>query len=139
MRISDWSSDVCSSDLYYVATAGGGKVKAVGEQMMAHEYGLGFPKGSDLVAKVNAALAKMKADGRYNAIYKQWFGTEPPASCSSRVWCGAPASTRHALSRMPAWISTGPWWSTRCRLCSAARAPPYSPPDSIFPVALLSA
>ncbi|MGF1593060.1 MAG: glutamine ABC transporter substrate-binding protein GlnH [Kiloniellaceae bacterium] len=63
--------------LYYIATAGGGKVKAVGQQMMAHEYGIGFPKGSDLVAKVNAALANMKADGRYNAIYKKWFGTEP--------------------------------------------------------------
>jgi len=63
--------------LYYVATAGGGKVKAVGTQMMAHEYGIGFPKGSELVAKVNTALANMKADGRYTAIYKKWFGTEP--------------------------------------------------------------
>lgn len=63
--------------LYYVATAGKGRVKAVGEQMMAHEYGIGFPKGSPLVEKVNKALAKMKADGRYNAIYKKWFGTEP--------------------------------------------------------------
>lgn len=44
--------------LYYVATAGGGKVKAVGTQMMAHEYGIAFPKGSDLVAKVNAALKR---------------------------------------------------------------------------------
>lgn len=63
--------------LYYIATAGGGKVKAVGEQMMAHEYGIGFPKGSELVTKVNEALAAMKADGRYAAIYKKWFGTEP--------------------------------------------------------------
>ena len=46
--------------------------------MMAHEYGIGFPKGSPLVPKVNAALAKIKADGRYNTIYKKWFGTEPP-------------------------------------------------------------
>ncbi|TDQ78892.1 glutamine transport system substrate-binding protein [Dongia mobilis] len=63
--------------LYYIATAGGGKVKAVGEQMMAHQYGIGFPKGSELVAKVNAALANMKKDGRYNEIYKKWFGAEP--------------------------------------------------------------
>nr|WP_295468164.1 glutamine ABC transporter substrate-binding protein GlnH [Mesorhizobium sp.] len=63
--------------LYYVAKAGGGKVKAVGEQMMAHQYGIGFPKGSDLVAKVNAALANMRKDGRYNEIYKKWFGAEP--------------------------------------------------------------
>lgn len=63
--------------LYYVATAGGGKVKTVGTQMMAHEYGIAFPKGSELVAKVNAALKTIRADGRYNAIYKKWFGAEP--------------------------------------------------------------
>jgi glutamine transport system substrate-binding protein len=64
--------------LYFANTAGKGKVKVVGTQMMAHQYGIGFPKGSPLVPKVNAALAKLKADGRYNAIYKKWFGTEPP-------------------------------------------------------------
>ncbi|MDX8479754.1 glutamine ABC transporter substrate-binding protein GlnH [Mesorhizobium sp. VK24D] len=63
--------------LYYVKTAGGGKVKAVGEQMMAQQYGIGFPKGSELLPKVNAALANMKKDGRYTEIYKKWFGTEP--------------------------------------------------------------
>ncbi|MCP4559165.1 MAG: glutamine ABC transporter substrate-binding protein GlnH [Bosea sp.] len=63
--------------LYYIATAGNGKVKAVGEQMMAQQYGMAFPKGSDLVAKVNASLAKLKKDGTYTAIYKKWFGTEP--------------------------------------------------------------
>jgi glutamine transport system substrate-binding protein len=63
--------------LYYIATAGNGKVKAVGAQMMAHQYGFGFPKGSPLVAKVNDALKKIKADGRYAAIYKKWFGAEP--------------------------------------------------------------
>ena len=66
--------------LYYVATAGNGKVKAVGTQMMAHQYGIAFPKGSPLVAQVNGALAKIKADGRYAAIYKKWFGSEPPKS-----------------------------------------------------------
>ncbi len=63
--------------LYYIDTAGGGAVKAVGEQMMAHEYGIGFPKGSELTAKVNEALAAMKADGRYDAIYEKWFGVKP--------------------------------------------------------------
>lgn len=66
--------------LYYIATAGNGQVKAVGEQMMAHEYGIAFPKGSELVTSVNEALAKMKADGRYDAIYEKWFGTKPPTS-----------------------------------------------------------
>ena len=63
--------------LYYIANAGNGDVKAVGEQMMAHEYGIGFPKGSELVERVNASLAAMKADGRYDAIYEKWFGTAP--------------------------------------------------------------
>ncbi|AQW31212.1 glutamine ABC transporter substrate-binding protein GlnH [Ralstonia syzygii subsp. celebesensis] len=63
--------------LYYINTVGKGRVKAVGQQMMAHQYGIAFPKGSPLVPKVNAALAKIKADGRYAAIYKKWFGTEP--------------------------------------------------------------
>ncbi|MDQ7774681.1 MAG: glutamine ABC transporter substrate-binding protein GlnH [Paracoccus aminovorans] len=64
--------------LYYIAKAGNGQVKTVGEQMMGHQYGIGFPKGSELTAKVNEALAKMKADGRYDAIYEKWFGTKPP-------------------------------------------------------------
>lgn len=62
--------------LYYIATAGEGQVKAVGQQMMAHQYGIGFPKGSELTTKVNAALANMKADGRYDAIYEKWFGAK---------------------------------------------------------------
>jgi len=63
--------------LYYIATAGDGQVKAVGAQMMAHQYGIGFPKGSELTTRVNGALANMKADGRYDAIYEKWFGTKP--------------------------------------------------------------
>lgn len=63
--------------LYYIATAGDGQVKAVGAQMMAHEYGIGFPKGSELTPRVNEALANMRADGRYDAIFEKWFGTMP--------------------------------------------------------------
>ncbi|PMR75175.1 glutamine ABC transporter substrate-binding protein GlnH [Billgrantia endophytica] len=63
--------------LYYIATAGEGEVKAVGEQMMAHEYGIGFPKGSPLVDDVNVALNTLREDGRYDEIYAKWFGTAP--------------------------------------------------------------
>ncbi|CUX80054.1 MAG: ABC-type glutamine uptake system substrate-binding component GlnH [Roseibaca calidilacus] len=66
--------------LYYIATAGDGAVKAVGEQMMAHQYGIGFPKGSELVAPVNQVLANMREDGRYDEIYMKWFGTTPPSN-----------------------------------------------------------
>ncbi len=64
--------------LYYIKEAGKGRVKSVGKQMLAQEYGIGFPKGSKLVRKVNRVLKRMKKDGRYNAIYKKWFGTTPP-------------------------------------------------------------
>lgn len=63
--------------LYYIATAGDEQVKAVGETMMAHEYGIGFPKGSPLVEDVNAALGNMRDDGRYDDIYEKWFGVRP--------------------------------------------------------------
>lgn len=63
--------------LYYIATAGDGQVKAVGEQMMAHEYGIAFPKGSELVEPVNEVLAAMREDGRYDEIYIKWFGEAP--------------------------------------------------------------
>ncbi len=66
--------------LYYIATTGDGEVKAVGEQMMAHQYGIGFPKGSELVEPVNQVLANMREDGRYDEIYIKWFGTTPPTN-----------------------------------------------------------
>jgi glutamine transport system substrate-binding protein len=40
-------------------------------------YGLMFPKGSDLKAKVDEALKKVIESGKYAEIYKKWFGTEP--------------------------------------------------------------
>ncbi len=61
----------------FVAKAGQGKVKVVGELYAGQPYGIGFPKGSKLVDKVNAALAKVKADGQYAALYKKWFGMAP--------------------------------------------------------------
>ncbi len=66
------------SVLYYIHKFGEGKVKAAGSSIEAQQYGIAFPKGSDLVSKVNTSLAKLKGNGTYLAIYKKWFGTEPP-------------------------------------------------------------
>ena len=63
--------------LYYIKTAGDGQVKTVGSQMMAQQYGIGFPKGSELREPVNAALKKLREDGTYARIYEKWFGTQP--------------------------------------------------------------
>ena len=62
---------------YYANTAGKGRVKVVGKVKSGDFYGIAFPKGSDLVAKVNQALATLKSNGQYDAIYTKWFGKQP--------------------------------------------------------------
>ncbi len=47
--------------------------KIVGEPMGAEDFGFIFPKGSDLVAPVNAAIAELKADGTLDALNTKWF------------------------------------------------------------------
>ena len=55
------------------------KLEIVGEQVNDPEYfgnGLAIavlPKNTELLAEINGALAKIKEDGRYQAIYDKWF------------------------------------------------------------------
>lgn len=56
----------------YVASSDG-KLKIVGDKLGAEDFGFIFPKGSDLVAPVNAAIAAMQADGTLEALNKKWF------------------------------------------------------------------
>ncbi|MCR8550764.1 transporter substrate-binding domain-containing protein [Salipiger sp. P9] len=56
----------------YVAASEGG-LKIVGEKLGTEDFGFIFPKGSDLVAPVNAAIAAMRADGTIDALNKTWF------------------------------------------------------------------
>ena len=62
---------------YYANTAGKGRVKVVGSVKSGDFYGIAFPKGSPLVPEVNTALATLKANGQYDAIYTKWFGKKP--------------------------------------------------------------
>ncbi len=62
---------------YYANTAGKGRVKVVGSVKSGDFYGIAFPQGSDLVPQVNKALATLKANGEYDAIYTKWFGKKP--------------------------------------------------------------
>lgn len=59
---------------YYAQTGGKGKVKVVGTLKSGDYYGIAFPKGSDLVPKVNKALEAIRDSGEYDAIYTKWFG-----------------------------------------------------------------
>jgi len=56
----------------YVAASDGG-LKIVGDKLGAEDFGFIFPKGSDLVAPVNAAIAALKADGTIDALNQKWF------------------------------------------------------------------
>jgi polar amino acid transport system substrate-binding protein len=56
----------------YVAASNGG-LKIIGEPLASEEFGFIFPKGSDLVAPINAAIASMTADGTIEALNRKWF------------------------------------------------------------------
>jgi len=56
----------------HVAASGGG-LKIVGDKLGTEDFGFIFPKGSDLVAPVNAAIAAMKADGTLDGLNTKWF------------------------------------------------------------------
>ena len=49
------------------------KIKILEEPLLTQYLGFVFPKGSDLVAPFNAALAAMKADGTLDTLEKKWF------------------------------------------------------------------
>ena len=56
---------------YVEASAGG--LKIVGDKLGVEDFGFIFPKGSDLVAPMNAGIAAMQADGTIDALNKTWF------------------------------------------------------------------
>ncbi len=49
------------------------KIKLVGAPLSSEELGFVFPKGSELLAPFNAALAAMDADGTLDTLYAKWF------------------------------------------------------------------
>ncbi len=62
------------------STGGEGYVKAnpdvfkiIGAPLGGEDFGFIFPKGSDLVVPVNAAIAAIRADGTIDALNQKWF------------------------------------------------------------------
>jgi polar amino acid transport system substrate-binding protein len=53
--------------------ASDGALKLIGEPLGTEDFGFIFPKGSDLVAPINAAIAAMQADGTLDALNTTWF------------------------------------------------------------------
>lgn len=66
-------SDSFAGKAYVEASNGG--LKIIGEPMGAEDFGFVFPKGSDLIPPINAAIAAMKADGTMDALNQKWFVT----------------------------------------------------------------
>ncbi|TDL81947.1 transporter substrate-binding domain-containing protein [Palleronia sediminis] len=60
----------------YVDSADGA-LEIVGEPLGTEDFGFIFPKGSDLVAPMNAAIAAMKADGTMDDLDRIWFVETP--------------------------------------------------------------
>jgi polar amino acid transport system substrate-binding protein len=56
----------------YVDASNGG-LKIVGDKLGVEDFGFIFPKGSDLVAPINAGIEALKADGTIEALNKKWF------------------------------------------------------------------
>jgi len=54
-----------------------GRLEIVQTIPTGEQYGIAFPKGSDLVDPVNEALDEIKQDGTYAQLYEKWFGEEP--------------------------------------------------------------
>ncbi|MQV99750.1 transporter substrate-binding domain-containing protein [Sinorhizobium medicae] len=50
-----------------------GQLKVVGGPLGTEDFGFIFPKGSELVAPVNAAIKALKDDGTLDALNKKWF------------------------------------------------------------------
>ena len=64
-------SDSTAANGYVSASEG--KLKIVGDPLGTEEFGFIFPKGSDLVGPINAAIAELKADGTLDELNTRWF------------------------------------------------------------------
>lgn len=60
--------------LYYAANEGKGRVSMVGAPFRKEDYGIVFPRGSELRSQVSVTLLRMREDGAYQRIYDRWFG-----------------------------------------------------------------
>jgi len=59
------------------ASQSGGALDIVQNIPTGEQYGIAFPTDSELIPRVNEALAEVKEDGTYEEIYVKWFDEEP--------------------------------------------------------------
>ena len=51
----------------------GGAIRPVGEEFAGEDFGIAFPKGSDLIAAFDAAIAEMRADGFLETLDEKYL------------------------------------------------------------------
>ena len=68
-----WLRRPQGQDLRRIQSHRPGALKLTGEAMGTEDFGFIFPKGSDLVAPINAAIQSMKDDGTIDALNQKWF------------------------------------------------------------------
>ena len=61
----------------YRAKTSNGSLVIVQTIPTGEQYGIAFPKDSELLKPTNKALAEIKKDGTYAKLYKKWFGQKP--------------------------------------------------------------
>lgn len=61
----------------YFAKTGSGSLEVVQTIPTDEQYGIAFPRDSELIGPANKALEEIKQDGTYAKIYKKWFGQKP--------------------------------------------------------------
>ena len=59
---------------YYANGEGRGSARVVGGVFKPEKYGIVFAQGSSMVEPVNRALLALRENGRYDEIYRRWFG-----------------------------------------------------------------
>lgn len=62
--------------LYFVKSDGVGKFNLVGAPFRGENYGISFPRNSELRHLVNQAILKLTEDGTYQQIRDKWFGSQ---------------------------------------------------------------
>lgn len=84
-------------------------LKVIGEAPTAELYGIAVAKGNPaLLAAINDGLAKVKASGEYDKLYKQWFGVAPSASTTGATSAAAkPAAGAKMKLVTPGQITVG--------------------------------
>jgi len=84
LEVKKGSADAVINDnpvnQYYLNQETGKGLKIVGDLLSAEDYAIAVPKGNtELLQQINDALMKLKENGKFNEIYKKWFGVDAPA------------------------------------------------------------